>query len=105
MKNLLVLVLLIPALALASENEFAITIKDHKFEPAEIIVPAGKKVKLLIENKDITPEEFESHELNREKVISGNGKVTIYVGPLSTGSYPFFGEFNPGSAKGVIVVK
>lgn len=46
-----------------------------------------------------------SHELNREKVIAGNGKATIYVGPLSPGKYPFFGEFNEKTARGVIVAE
>mgnify|MGYP001070395433 FL=1 len=68
-------------------------------------MPAGKKVKLLVSNLDSTPEEFESHELNREKVIAGNGKATIYIGPLSPGRYPFFGEFNEKTARGVIVAE
>ncbi len=105
MKLILSLLLIIPAIALASENEIAITIKNHKFEPAEITVPAGKKIKLLIQNKDATPEEFESHELNREKVIAGNSSATIYIGPLSAGKYPFFGEFNQATAQGNITVK
>lgn len=105
MKYILSILLLIPAFSFASENEFVISIKDHKFEPAEIIIPAGKKIKLLIENQDSTPEEFESHELNREKIIAGNSKTTIYIGPLDTGRYPFFGEFNQETAQGAIVVK
>ena len=57
-----------PALAFAADNEITITIKDHKFSPAEVRVPVGKKVKLIIDNQDASPEEFESHELNREKM-------------------------------------
>ena len=68
-------------------------------------VPTGKKVKLLIENRDSTPEEFESHSLNREKVIPGKSTGTVYIGPLAAGSYPFVGEFNEKTAKGVIVAK
>ena len=105
MKKLLAIVFLMPAFVFASENEVAITIKDHKFEPAQVVVPAGKKIKLLIENQDATPEEFESHVLNREKVIAGNGKATIFIGPLDSGSYNFFGEFNASTAQGVIVAK
>ena len=105
MRNIASILLLIPAFAFASEGEFVINIKDHKFEPAEIIVPAGKKVKLLVDNQDSTPEEFESFPLNREKIIAGNAKATIYIGPLSAGRYPFFGEFNQETAQGVIIVK
>ena len=85
--------------------EFTITIKDHKFEPAELIVPAGQKVKLKVVNADATPEEFESHELNREKVIPGNTTANVFVGPLTPGEYPFFGEFNPKTAQGKLVAK
>lgn len=105
MRTIVCFMLLLPAFVFASENEFSITIKNHKFEPAEIMVPAGKKIKLLIQNKDSTPEEFESYELNREKVVSGNSNISVYVGPLTAGRYPFFGEFNAATAQGVIVVK
>lgn len=107
MKLILATTLLLATLAtpaLAGEA-IVITIKDHKFEPAEVKVPAGKKVKLLIENKDSTPEEFESHKLNREKIIAGNSKASIFVGPLKAGRYPFFGEFNEATAQGVIIAE
>lgn len=105
MKYLLFLPLLLPVAALAAESEYALVIRDHRFEPAEISIPAGMKVKLRVENKDKTPEEFESHELNREKVIPGNTTATIFIGPLKPGRYPFFGEFHESTAQGVIVVK
>lgn len=91
----------------AGEPELAIklVIENHKFQPETIPVPANQKVKLIIENRDATPEEFESHSLNREKVIPGKSSVTIYVGPLKPGSYPFVGEFNQTTAKGVVVAK
>jgi len=85
--------------------EFTLTIKDHKFEPAELTVPAGQKVKIKVVNADPTPEEFESHELNREKVIPGGATAMIFVGPLKAGTYPFFGEFNPKTAQGKLIVK
>ena len=72
--------------------------------PAEFKLPAGQRVKLLVHNQDGTPEEFESHSLNREKVVPGGAKVAIYVGPLKPGRYTFFGEYNPATAQGVIVV-
>ena len=89
----------------ASEPEFALAIENHKFTPDRIEVPAGKKVKLLVENKDATPEEFESSALKIEKVIPGKSKATIFVGPLKPGEYKFVGEFNEKTAKGVIVAK
>ncbi len=94
-----------PLFALAADADIAITIKDHKFIPAEVRVPAGKKIKLIIENQDSTAEEFESHELNREKIIAPRSKATVYIGPLKPGSYPFFGEFNQATARGVVIAE
>lgn len=105
MKRLLPLVLLLPLAVSAADTDYTLVIKDHRFQPAELTVPAGKKIKLTVENQDPTPEEFESHPLNREKVIAGNGKATIYIGPLEPGRYPFFGEFNEATAQGIIVAK
>jgi len=82
-----------------------IEIRDHLFWPSEVTVPANTKVKLLVFNRDPTSEEFESYELNREKVIMGNQKAVIYIGPLLPGVYPFFGEFNPDTAQGKIIVE
>jgi len=82
-----------------------IAIEDHLFNPSEITIPAHTKVRLLIHNRDQTPEEFESWELNREKVIVGGGKASIFVGPLAPGVYPFFGEFNPKTAQGKVIVE
>ncbi|HZP66132.1 MAG TPA: cupredoxin domain-containing protein [Rudaea sp.] len=89
----------------ADDFEAKLAIRDHKFDPAELTVPAGTKVKLLIENQDATPEEFESHELNREKVVVGKGTITVFVGPLEAGRYPFFGDFHQETAQGVLIVK
>lgn len=101
----LLCLLCLPAMSLAADAEYRLTIRDHRFEPAELRVPAGRKLMLRVENADLTPEEFESHELNREKVILGKTTATIYVGPLRPGRYPFFGEFNPQTARGTLVAE
>lgn len=90
--------------ASAAPPVFEIEIRNHLFEPDEITIPANTKVKLIVYNRDPTPEEFESFELNREKVIMGGAKATIFIGPLPPGEYPFFGEFNPNTALGTIIV-
>ena len=82
-----------------------IEIENHLFIPSEITVPANTKVKLVVYNRDSTPEEFESYELNREKVIMGNRKATIFIGPLPAGEYPFFGEFYPATAQGKVIAE
>lgn len=88
-----------------AEENYTITIKDHQFSPASLELPAGKRVRVTIDNQDPTAEEFESHELNREKIISGNSKGTVFIGPLEPGTYKYFGEFHEKTAQGVIVVK
>lgn len=106
MKRLLFLcALLVPTLAFAADAEFELIIKNHRFSPAELKVPAGKKIKLTVNNQDNTPEEFESHSLNREKVIAGNAKANIYIGPLAPGKYDYYGEFNEKTAQGVIIAE
>ena len=82
---------------------FTIEIKDHLFYPDKLIIPADTKVKLRIHNLDPTAEEFESYELNREKVIPGLSESIIFIGPLKQGEYPFFGEFFPKTAQGKII--
>jgi heme/copper-type cytochrome/quinol oxidase subunit 2 len=91
--------------ALAEDAVRELRIKDHRFEPAELHVPAGVRVQIKISNRDATAEEFESHELNREKLIVGGKDVRVYVGPLRPGSYPFIGELNADSARGVIIAR
>lgn len=89
----------------ADDAEARLAIRNHRFEPAEVVVPAGKKVKLTIENQDATAEEFESYELNREKVVPAKGRITLYVGPLKPGRYPFFGDFHKDTAQGVLIAQ
>ena len=89
----------------AEEATFKLTIRNHRFEPTELMVPAGQKIKIEIENLDATPEEFESYELNREKVVPAKATVVIFVGPLKPGRYPFFGDFHKDTAKGVLIAK
>ncbi|HUR89086.1 MAG TPA: cupredoxin domain-containing protein [Ramlibacter sp.] len=97
--------LLFAAGAQAADPEVTLVIKNHRFEPAELKVKAGEKIKLVVHNQDSTPEEFESHSLNREKVIPGGQKATIFIGPLKPGRYTFFGEYNEKTAQGVVIAE
>mgnify|MGYP003386184300 FL=1 len=105
MRLLLVVALLLswgPVMAMPS---IEIIIRNHLFYPSEQTIAADTKVKLIIVNQDASAEEFESYELNREKVIPGHSKGIVFVGPLAPGTYPFFGEFFPKTAQGHIIVK
>ncbi len=81
----------------------AVSIKDHKFNPAEIHVPQGKPVILKVTNEDTTPEEFDSTALKVEKVIVGGTYGTIRLRPLGPGRYPFMGEYHSDTAQGVVI--
>ncbi|MGH6995691.1 MAG: cupredoxin domain-containing protein [Stellaceae bacterium] len=96
--------LVAPMVAHAGDPSFTLTIKDRKFDVAELDVPANVKFTLTVKNLDKVPSEFESSDLNREKVVVGGGIITVYLGPLTPGSYEFFDDFNP-TARGHIVAK
>jgi Cupredoxin-like domain len=101
----LALILATGATGAAQEPNYTLVIKDHRFQPTEIEIPAGQKIALIVKNDDPTPEEFESTELRREKVVPGGQQVTVYIGPLKPGRYEFFGDFNPKTARGHIIAK
>jgi len=91
--------------ARAEKPVVALEIRNHLFWPSELVVPAHTKIKLQVTNNDPTPEEFESYELNREKVIMGKRTAVIFIGPLAPGEYPFFGEFHPRTAQGRVTAR
>jgi Cupredoxin-like domain len=99
------LFVMLPCTSHAQEPAYTLAIRDHRFEPSEIDIPAGKKVALVVRNLDPTPEQFDSTQLRRENVVRGGQEITIYIGPLRPGRYEFFGHFNPKTARGQIIVK
>ncbi len=115
MNRLLSAVLLVAGAALApaamagdetrGPNDYTLVIENHRWQPDKIVIPADTKVRFLIENRDDTPEEFDSHDLNREKVLMGKTKGQVYIGPLKPGTYKFQGEYHAATAQGVVIVK
>ena len=91
--------------AIAFAQEFNLIIRNHKFEPEEIRVPAGKRVSIYVSNEDATPEEFDSTALKVEKVIPAKSKGLVRIGPLEPGRYEFIGEFHADTAKGVVIAE
>jgi high-affinity iron transporter len=79
--------------------------RQHRFVPNRIQVPANVKFKLMVKNNDDTADEFESVDLNREKLVAPGQTITVFLGPLAPGEYKFFGDFHQDTAQGVMVAK
>jgi hypothetical protein len=86
-------------------GQIEITLKDHRFMPSEVHVPAGKRTELLIRNEDATADEFDSAALRVEKLIGGSAQGVVRLRALDPGRYPYTGEFNAATAQGVVVAE
>jgi plastocyanin len=94
-----------PAAFGADDPSFELSLKDHQFTPAQLTIPAGKKVKLTVKNLDSTPAEFESHDFKAEKVIPAGKEGSLFIGPLKPGTYGFFDDFHKSSTTGTLVAE
>jgi len=94
-----------PALPAAAEDSYGLTIREHKFIPDTLEVPANARVKLVVKNEDATPEEFDSDNLHREKVVPAGAEAVIYIGPLKPGTYDFKGEYHQDTARGRVIAR
>ena len=93
------------AASAAGMPEFALTIQNHRFEPATLKVPVNTKFKVRVTNKDGTASEFESNDFNREKIVLPGSTVTVFIGPLDKGTYKFFDDFHQDTEQGVLIVE
>ena len=93
-------------LAVADDSaRVSVTLKDHKFSPAEPTAPAGKPIIIEVSNLDSTPSEFESKTLRVEKVVPGGGKIAVQIRPLGPGRYRFFDDYHEDTTEGYLIVK
>jgi hypothetical protein len=83
----------------------SVTLKDHKFSPAEPTAPAGKPIIMDVSNLDATPSEFESKTLRVEKVVPAGGKIAVQIRPLGPGRYRFFDDYHEDTTEGFLIVK
>ena len=89
----------------AHADDYLLVLKNNQFVPRELTIPAGQKVKIVVRNEDPTPAEFESSDLNREKVVGANSQIMLFVGPLDAGRYGFFDDFHRATTTGTLLVK
>jgi plastocyanin len=81
-----------------------ITMKDHRFQPAEIHAPANRPLAITVKNLDAAAIEFESVSLRVEKVIASGSAGVVNVRALTPGRYEFFNDFHQ-EARGTLVVE
>jgi plastocyanin len=103
-KALMFCLTLITSLAYADEPVQEIAAHDKQFFPAEITLPAGTKIRLVVKNQESIPIEFESTDLSREVLIMSKAEKSFFIGPLEPGRYVFFNDYNR-KARGLIIVK
>jgi hypothetical protein len=87
-----------------AEETYKLSLKDHKFTPTELTVPANERFLIEVENLDPTPAEFESFDLKVEKFVVGGGKVIVRMRALKPGTYKFLDDYHPDTAQGTLIV-
>lgn len=95
----------IPIVTFAADKSVEIIAQDGKFSPTVIELKASDVTTLIVINKGVDAEEFESIELNKEKIVLPGKTIKVKLGALKPGTYKFFGDFHPTTALGTIVVK
>jgi Cupredoxin-like domain len=87
-RHILAVILLASAAALAARGaqaedavSLSLTIKDGKFEPAELHAPAGRALEIHVTNLNTIPSEFESSDLHFEKIVGrAGGAMNAFAG-------------------------
>ena len=107
MKSILfaILIALVSTSAFGADTMVSLTLKDHKFSPAEVRVKANTPTTVTLINNDDQSEEFDSTSLKIEKVVAGHTTGTMRWRPLAPGRYPFMGEFHSETAQGVVIAE
>lgn len=84
---------------------FEVVARDGRFYPTRIEVPAGRRVKLVLQNDGPGPLEFENDDMHIEKVINAGVRSFVVLPALKPGEYAFSDEFNPITGELVVIAK
>ena len=93
-----------PASWASAPTTITLTLSNHRFSPAAFTAPAGERVRIVLINQDMATEEFDSHDLQVEQLVTPHAQVSFNIGPLRPGRYAFMGEFHPETAQGQVTV-
>jgi len=102
--TLLGALLSLPAAAVEAVTR-TLVLKNHRYQPTELHIPANTRIKLELINQDASPEEFESDEFQAEKIVMPNSSISLFIGPFKPGRYAFYGDFHQPTAQGMLVVE
>ncbi len=89
--------------AATADDAVALTLKDHKFDPAELHAPPGKPIDIRVKNLGDIVFEFESSALHFEKIVPPGSEAVVHVRPQQPGRYNFFDDFHH-ETQGFLVV-
>ena len=84
---------------------FKLLMKEGRFFPETIEVPAHTRFRLEVKNEGPGATEFESLQLRKETVLAPGVTRKLVFAPMKPGSYKFFDEFHPETAQGRIVAR
>lgn len=91
--------------AAADEPIPVIKVQNGKFDPSTLTVASSPSLRLKVINTGETAVEFESFELNRERVVAPGREIVVYLPSLSPGKYQFFDDFHRETGLGTLIVK
>lgn len=84
---------------------FKLQMKEGRFFPETLEVPANTRFRLEVKNEGPGATEFESLELKKELVLAPGVTRSLVFQPMKPGSYKFFDDFHPETGQGRIVAK
>lgn len=97
---------MLPLVASAADApSYTLTLKNHRYQPAQLRIPANTRIRLDVINQDPSPEEFESDDFAAEKIVMPNSRTSLFIGPFKPGRYHFYGDFHQPTAQGTLVVE
>jgi heme/copper-type cytochrome/quinol oxidase subunit 2 len=94
-----------PGLLAQGATTVNLTLKNHRFQPAELHAPANKPITIRVTNLDATPSEFESKTLRVEKVVAAGATITLQIRALAPGRYRFFDDYHEDTTEGFLIVR
>lgn len=107
MKTYWITTLMVIAMTASADEALTLklSIKNGHFDPDRLEAPAGKPIRIKINNTSENAVEFESTDLRQEVLLPPNTQSEVEIMPLRPGQYRFFDDFNKGARQSILVIK